>query len=178
MLKTIRRTTPLLLLALAPIGLSAQQAAPQIPEEARELVTELQQIQAQLQPVQQQALQDAELQAEQQALGQKIQEVMLASNPAVQSGLERLQALQQEAQEAHAAEDQEKLGALVTEAQTIEAQLQQSQAAALESPEVAAEVESFEAKVQAKMVEIDPDAASLIARYRELESELRTIVRG
>lgn len=158
-----------------PTGLLAQQGggeAPQLPPGAQELITELQQVQARLEPIQQQALGDPEVQAAQQRLGEQVQAAMEEVDPATPDRIERLQALMGRAQAAQAEQDQEAMSAIVTEAQGIERQLQATQAQAIERPDIAPGVEAFQAQLLQKMVEVDPEAASLMERAQELDAQL------
>lgn len=159
---------------LAPAALAAQQQP--LPPEAQALVVEMQELQAQLGPIQQQALSDAGLQAAQQELGEKVRAAMAEADPEMPARMERLTALQAEALEARAAQDQERMAAIVTEAQQIEQSLQAAQQQAIERPELDADIEAFQASLERKMVELDPDAAPLLERMREIDAELRALL--
>lgn len=171
-----RIVAPALVLALAPVALSAQQPTPpqqEIPAEAQPLIQEMQQLQAELQPVEQQALQDEALQAEQAALAQQIQAAMADTDPSVAEKTERLQALMAEAQQA---ESQERGAEIVAEAQQIQASLQEAQQKAIELPEVSQSVEQFQSKLKSKMTEIDPASGEKLARLEELNTQLAAIL--
>ena len=175
MRRTIHGTLAALGLALlAPAALGAQQQA--IPPEAQALVTEMQELQVELGPIQQQALADADLQAAQQELGEKVRAAMAEADPEMPARMERLTALQAQAQEAQAAQDQERMQAIVTEAQQIEQSLQAAQQEAIARPELDAEIEAFQTRLEQKMVEIDPDAAPLLERMRAIDAELRALL--
>lgn len=165
-----------LLFVAAPAGLVAQQQGAidpaQLPPEAQELITEIQQLQEQLQPIQEEAFQDPEIQAAQQALGAEIQEAMVEVDPATPQRMERLQELMVQAQAAQAAQDQEAMTEIVTEARGLEQELQAAQAAVLQSSEIAPQVEAFEAKLLERMIEVDPEAESMIERAQELDARL------
>lgn len=167
-----------LMLLLGSAGAVAQQGMDpsQVPPEAQELMAELQQIQAQLEPIQAEALQDPEILAEQQTLGEEIQAAMAELDPSTPDRMARLQELVTEAQAAQAAQDAEAVQVLMTEAQGIQARLQEAQAQALERPEIAPRVEAFQKQLQAKMVEIDPEAEPLIQRAADLDEELTELM--
>lgn len=176
----IRATFLSLLFAMVPLGLFAQQQdaidPEQLPPEAQELITELQQLQAQLQPIQQQVLQDPEIQTAQQTLAADIQEAMAEMDPSTPERLERLQELMTQAQAAQEEQDATAMGEIVAEARALEEQLQAAQAAAIESPEIAPRVEEFEARILEKMVEVDPEAESMIERAQELDAKLAAVL--
>lgn len=164
----------LTLTMLAPPALAAQQQ--ELPAEAQALVVEMQELQVQLGPVQQQALSDAELQAAQQELGEKVRTAMTEADPEMPVRMARLTALQAQAQEARAAQDQERMAAIVTEAQQIEQSLQAAQQQAIERPEIESELQAFQSRLEQKMVELDPETAPLLERMREIDAELRSIL--
>lgn len=164
------------LFAMAPTGLVAQQEGAidpsQLPPEAQALIAEMQELQSELQPIQQEAMQDPEIQAAQRDLGARIQTAMVEADPATPARLERLEELMAEAQAARAAQDQAAMTEIVTEARGLEQQLQAAQAAVIQSPEIAPQVEAFEARLLERMTEIDPDAGAMIERARELDAKL------
>lgn len=178
--KLVRTTFLSLLLLAAPLGLFAQQQGAvdpaQLPPEAQELIGELQQLQARLQPIQQQALQDPEIQAAQQALGAEIQEAMVEVDPETPEKMERLQELMVQAQAAQAEEESAAMTEIVSEARALEQQLQAAQAAAIQSPELAPRVEAFQDRLLERMVEVDPEAEALLDRAQELNARLAAVL--
>ena len=115
----------LLVVALcAPATLSAQQ---QLPPEVQEWAIELQELQSQLQPLQEQALQEPEIQAEQASVVEALFETMVASNPETAERIERLEELMQEAQSAQEAGDAERIAQLSAEAAELQPQIQAAQ---------------------------------------------------
>lgn len=168
-----------LVAVLVPAAASAQQADPtQLPPEAQELIAELQQLQAQIQPIQQQALQDSAIQAVQEQLGKDVQAAMAEQDPEVPAHIERLEEVIVSAQAAQAAADEARMAALVAEARQIEQRLQEAQMKALELPEIAPRVEAFQKQLQAKMVEVEPEAESLLERFEELNDRLAVLIGG
>jgi hypothetical protein len=175
-----RSLTFSLVLALAPVTLHAQQPGAmdpsQLPPDVQEVFAELKQVQSQIEPIQQEALADPELQAEQAALGEQIQTAMADVNPDMPQQMQRLQELAAEAESAQSEQDQARIGEILTEARDIEVALQDAQAQALQRPDLAPRVQAFQQKVQAKMVEVDPAANDLIQRMGELESRLMALM--
>lgn len=168
------------MLVLGWSGVVAQQGVDpaDLPPEAQEIMVELRQIQTQLEPIQQQALQDPELQTEQQDLGQRIQTAMVEVDPATPEHMARLQELVTEAQAAQAEQDAEAVNEIMTEAQGLQERLQEAQSVALERPEIAPRLEAFQERLQSKMVEIDPESEPLITRAQELDERLAEIIGG
>ncbi len=168
------------LFLLGAAGAAAQQGTnpAEIQPEAQEIMVELQAIQAELEPIQQEALGDPEIQAEQQQLGEQIQVAMAELDPQTPERMARLEELVGEAQTAQAEQDAEAVGAIMTEAQEIQQRLQETQARAIERPEIAPQVEAFQARLQTKMIEIDPEAESLITRAQELDERLAEFIGG
>jgi hypothetical protein len=175
-----RSLIPVLALLLAPIALAAQQpdaaVPPQLPPEAQELITEIQEIQAKLQPVQMQVLQDSQLVSAQQAFGARMQEKMTALEPATTERLARLETLVAEAQTAEANRDEARFGEIVAEGQQIEQQLRATQEQAFQDPEIAAEFEGLQNTVQRKIIEADPAAEELLERLQELDTRLAMVL--
>ena len=103
-LNLTRTIVAALALAIAPAAAQAQQPGgldpSQLPPEVQQAIMELQQIQAQLQPIQQQAMADPAIQAEQQELGTQIQTAMAEADPEVPQHMARLQELAGDAEQA------------------------------------------------------------------------------
>jgi hypothetical protein len=161
---------------LLPVTAFAQSSPEQPPAEIQEWITEMQQIQARLEPVQDQALQDSELQLEQQQIGEAVRGAMVAANPAVAAQLERMEALLEEARAAQAAADTDRIVALTAEAQELQTQLAEAQAEALQQPEIEARVEAFQKNLQERMVQIDPESRALLDRLQELDRRVRAAI--
>jgi hypothetical protein len=163
------------LLMAAPAMLDAQDPSPvptQMPPEVQALMMEAQQIQAQLAPLEQRVMQDPELQTEQQEVMLRVTTAMLEADPTLEAHVQRMQTLQEEAQAAQAAGDQERLGAIVGEANQIQSSVAQAQASVLQQPEMAALVRAFTQRVQNRMIAEDADAEALIRRMGEIQMEL------
>lgn len=161
---------------LLPVTAFAQSTTEQPPAEIQEWITEMQQIQARLEPVQGQALQDSELQAEQQQIGEAVRGAMVAANPAVAGQLERMEAILEEARAAQAASDADRIVALTAEAQALQAELAEAQAEALQQPDIEARVEAFQKNLHERMVQIDPESRALLDRLQELDRRVRAAI--
>jgi len=167
-------------LALVTAPLSAQQMPQQqqqqqqMPPEMQEMVEEFQEKQQRLQALSQQALsENPELMEAQVALEEKVEEAMRAIEPETDQLIERLQAMQAEAQAAQEAEDMERLQGLMTEAQSMNERLQVAQTQALEQDEIQQAIEEFQDDMMDEMLAIDPEAEELQERVEELGAQLQ-----
>lgn len=184
MLRIVRRYSVVAALAvLVPAGVAAQApgapgapGAGQLPAEAQEMIMELQELQSQLQSIQQQAMQDPQIQASGEELGNRIQVAMAEADPATPDRIERLDQLMAEAQQAQAEQNEARMTEIVTEAEALNQQLGAAQAEAIERSDIAPQIADFEAQVEAKMAEVDPEVERLIARLEQLNQELTALL--
>jgi hypothetical protein len=170
-----RRYPAFLSLALAalllPIAANAQERQP--PPEVQEWMREMQQIQIQLQPIQQQALQDPAVQQEQQEVSRVVREAIVSADPANGERLDRMEAILEEARSAQEAGDTAKLAALTSEAADLQPRVEAAQAEALAQPQVEARVAQFQDNLRAKMIELDPAAEERIERLQQLAQRVQ-----
>lgn len=173
------------LVAAAPGALQAQATAdttPQAaavadqPEQIQEWFAEFQKIGAQLNEIQAKALEDPALNSAQSDLGTTIQNAMEAADPELAGVMDRLKELDQAAQAAQAQSDTVALQTLAAQAQQIEGRFREAQAAALEQPEIAAKVESFQESLEAKMLALNAETPALMQRYQELGSRIQSVL--
>lgn len=166
-------------LLLLPGALAAQGAPtpnPQMQEQVRTWLTEMQSIHERLESIQQRALQDPQLVTQQQALGESIKTAMEQIDPTLTQSMTRVQGLEVEAQAAQQSGDQAKLQKLAAEAERIQQRFISAQEQALRQPELASRITSFQTRLEKKMAEVDPEATKLIRRFRELESKVTAVV--
>ncbi|HEX6308655.1 MAG TPA: hypothetical protein VFZ69_10735 [Longimicrobiales bacterium] len=161
-----RLVLPLLALLL-PAGISAQDPA------APDPVVELQSIQQKLVPLQERALEDSTLRAERDAATQALQAAMVAIDPEIAGKLARLEAMVEEMRAAQQQGDTAKIGALNGEAQQLQPQVIQVQAQAMAQPEIQQRIALFQQNLHKRMIELDPEADTLLKRAAELEARLR-----
>jgi DNA repair exonuclease SbcCD ATPase subunit len=162
---------------------NAQQPAPpqQASPNAAELqgwIAELQQIGTRLEQIQETALQDARLRADHEQLGADIRTAMQTIDPGLAASVERARTLQAEALAAQERGDAPRLEQLAEEAEAIRERFRTVQEQALAQPELAARVDSFQARVEKKMLEVDPDAQKLIQRFKALEQQIARAANG
>lgn len=160
-----------------PAGAAAQGNNGPSPE-VREWIEEIQQIQARLAPVQDQAMQDPGLQQERQQVADAVKQAMITADPGIAQRMARLEAIVGEAQKAQETGDGERLAALVAEARGIQEPLARAQAAALDRPEIEARVTAFRGRLRARMVQIEPSSEALLNRLEALDRQVRDALRG
>lgn len=179
MIHTALRTAFFALAIVAlPAGLQAQateEASPVpegLPPEATAWLTEIQQIHVQLSQLQEVALQDPELAARRDSLGEHIRVAMEEIDPSLSENMTRIQEMEEQAAQAQARSDDATLTQLRAEAQLIEQQFLSVQDQALQQPQLAAELSTFQTLLQEKILTASPDAPRLLARFQELEEKL------
>lgn len=189
-MKPIRASMIALAALAAPITAHAQQAPATPPnpaapmpaaqpltpaeKQAQAMMMELQQLQNKLQPVQEKAMQDPKLKAAQEQLGTEIKAAVEKADPGVTQGVQRLQALEAEAIKAQQAGDQAKLQKLVQEAQQLQMRFMNAQQKAFTQPEIATKLQAFQTDLERKMIQVDPQSAAWIKRYKEVGTRLET----
>lgn len=142
----------------------------------REWMTEMQQVHQQLEGLQQQALADPEIGAVQAALGEEIRVAMAAADPALDQELARMPELESQAVAAQQSGNTEAFQAVMSQAQQIQQRFMTVQQQVLEQPQIATKVTNFQTQLESKMVDLDPSAAGLIARFRSLETMLNDAI--
>lgn len=159
-----------------PHSLAAQQRSP---AEARAAAAdvqawfgELEELHARLEAIQARALADPQIDAAQEELGNVIKSAIDRVDPAVTRGLARMAAMEVEATAARQRGDDARLQELGAEAERIQRAFLAAQERVLQQPEVAAQVSAFQQRLQRKMLELDPAAERILARFRELETRL------
>jgi cell fate (sporulation/competence/biofilm development) regulator YlbF (YheA/YmcA/DUF963 family) len=143
-----------------------------VPAEAKEWLEEFQQLHGRLTELQQRALEDPELSARQDSLGNHIKVAMESIDPTLPETMGRIDEMERQAAEAQAAQDEARLQELQKQAAQIEQQFFTAQQQALQRPDLAAEMLEFQSLLQQKILETDPEAPALMARFQELEQKL------
>jgi hypothetical protein len=166
-----------LAILLAPAAVSAQDASA-VPAEVQEWIAELQQVEAQLQPLQAKALEAEDLKEEQAQVVKALVDQMVAADPENEARIARMEAILAEAATAQEAGDTAKIAALTTEASTLQPQIQAAQAEALAHPNVEPRIAAFQENLNKRIVAIDPDAKALIDRVAELQKRVNAAMGG
>ena len=150
-------------MAAAPTMLRAQSA----PADAAAIT-------AQIQRVQQQALQDPELRAANQAVTALLTATMAKVDPSYPTYAARAATLNADVAAAQAAKDNARLNELAEEAKELQANVTAARAKAEADAAVKAELEAFRVKLFTKMVELDPSVKDLVAQLETLQSDTTT----
>ncbi len=174
MRRVIRFAAVAAALAGAPAVAHAQAGTQQLDE----LIVEIQQIQRQIQPLHQQALQDPGLRAQQLEATGALQEAMVRRDPEVLDKLARMGAILEEASAAQKANDEAKLAQLAAELQSLEPAVSAVQRDAMADPAVSGRIAAFQQNLFAKMIELDPQAEPALTRLGELEERIRSAQAG
>jgi hypothetical protein len=158
---------------------TAQQPSPQeMPVEVQGWVAELQQIQQQLAPLQERAMQAPALQEQQRETTEVVRNAMIEVDPNIAAVIDRMEAMMQEAQAARAAGDTERLVALTAEAEEIQPHLARVQIEAMQRDDVTRRIAALQTAVHAEMRELEPGAGPLIDRYIELDRRITAALRN
>ncbi len=159
-------------------SLEAQQMpGQQMPPEMQAMIQEYQEAEERLQTLRQEAIDGSEsLQSSYVAVGDMIEDAMREVEPELDQVIERLQAMQVEAQQAQQSQDMERLQALMGEAEGLQARWQNAQMEAMERDDVRQAVEEFEEDLMDGMLEIDPEAEELQERLEELAERLNAMM--
>lgn len=166
-----------MVIALSATAATAQNTAPRpLPEGANALIAEMTQIQNQLAPMQERAMQTPELFAAGQSLGESIMKAMEEIEPQTPTLIARLNELGAQVQAAQAARDEAQVRTLVTEAGEIDQILQIAQETAVGRPDILALVTEYEGKVHTRMRTDNPDAAALLSRLETLNQQLASLL--
>ena len=174
-----RFVTPMaLVLSMVPLPLFSQSSPPaSIPTDQVQLwIVEMQHLQTQLAPIEDQALQDPTIAREQEDLGNAVLAAMLELDPTVQPKLERLRQIMMEA---HAyLGDDAKLQALAAEAGTLQPHIERARGAALARPDIETQMAAFRKNLCDRMVLIAPESRQMVERFEELEKLVRASLQG
>jgi hypothetical protein len=142
---------------------------PGMDPETMAYITEIQELQQRIEPVQQEALQDEALAGQLVAIQRRIETSMRAEDQELFSRIDRFQ---DDIAAAEAAGDQQRLQALMVQAQGIQLEVEALQAKVLQRPDIREPLEAFETAHRARMIEIDPAVEPLLARVDELMANL------
>lgn len=161
------------------------QVDPQVQQELVQVRQQLQQLEGRLQQIEQEAMKREELQQAQSAFIEKLREAAIASDPDVQSKLERQDELigeledspeLQKSPEERSPEVTEKL----TEFQRLRNEINPVVQSVATQPEIQERQAAFEEAVVEGMKEVDPEADQLLAqraqlfgRYEQLASQIQ-----
>jgi hypothetical protein len=138
-----------------------------------ELQTEYVGIQKRLGPLQQKAMEDSSLQEEFTELQEATESAMLALDPEIPQHRAVLDSLQGELQAANQTGDQDKVQAILTQGNALQAKLEQTRSQAMQQDSVFAKMSAFQERVVERMTELDPEAPELIDRATTIANQIR-----
>lgn len=141
------------------------------------LMMELQAIDQALGPIRERAMQDPELQRQQQELIARVEAEMERIHPGTAADRGRFDSLRSEFGAAQQAGEQQRVQTLGTELRELQTSLQETQAEAIEQTEIAEAIEAFRENLREKMREVDPQADSLLQRADVLGERLQAAMR-
>ncbi len=163
---------------MPPPETGAEQPAPEQPQqqqqqmdpEAMALMTEAQELQQRLAPVEQEAMQDEALSSQLEQIQDQVETAMRDESPEL---FERMEQLEAEFMAAQEAGDDQRAQEIGMEAQGIEAELQALQQDVLERPDIRGPIDEFEEARRTKMIEIDSEAGEIMDRLEEIFAEMQ-----
>ncbi|MDH3734155.1 MAG: hypothetical protein OEU54_11500 [Gemmatimonadota bacterium] len=164
--------------AAAPVVGGAPALTPEQQQQQMQMIAELQSIDQQLGPLQDQALADPVMVAKQDELVATVEEAMEDAAPGSKAKREEFDTLLNEYNAAQGSGDQAKMAELTPRLQALDTELGQAQGAAMEREEIREAVEAFQDDLAAKMRELDDGVGSLLDRREELTGELEQMMEG
>ncbi len=130
------------------------------------LQDELRELQARLEAIEQEAVEEPALQEARADLEKSIEQAFQEADAQFDEKAERLTEIQATLEAGETTEEEGT--ALIVEAQALHEDLSATQARVMESDPIAAEIDAFQDRLHARMVEVDPEADALIARATEI----------
>ena len=159
-------------------GLRAPAPAAGANAELRSLYAELQQISARLQSAHGRAMEDAGLRQTQDALMRDVKAAMQRTDPGLETLLQRVQAMEGEANAAQQRRDANRLQALNREFATIQQRFMRVQTTVMRQPGLAQRARTFEERLHARMVQVEPETDRLIERGKQIQERLMQAARA
>jgi hypothetical protein len=141
--------------------------------ELQQLQAEFNSVQARLNGLQQQVMQDPTIAANFAALQRSIDEAVDKLDPSAPASRKRMEAIEAEFAAAEAAGDQAKIQALIQEGTNLQTKLQGSQSQVMQDGVMFAKMQAFQEEVVAAMTKTDPETPTLIARATEIAKKFQ-----
>ena len=145
---------------------------------ARAELRELQQIRARLQTAHNRASSDDALRTAQQALARDIKEAMEQIDPELPALADRVRRMEAEASAAQSRGDEARLQVLTRDFATIRQRFLRVQTEVLQRPDLAQRAQRLDEELHRRMLAVEPQTDSLLARSRELQERLRGALSG
>ncbi|HYW05702.1 MAG TPA: hypothetical protein VE913_02030 [Longimicrobium sp.] len=169
----------------AALGAQARPAAARVPranqatttrDEARAMMTELQGISQRLQAAHSRAMQDPQLSSTQATLMRDIKTAMERQDPQLPQLAERVRVLEAEARAAQGRNDAARVQTLTREFATIRQRFMRAQQSVLQQPAIAQRARAFDARLHARLIQVEPQTDQLLARSKQLQERIRQAV--
>ncbi|HET7233831.1 MAG TPA: hypothetical protein VFJ16_27720 [Longimicrobium sp.] len=163
---------PAALAAQAPRPVNARATVPAAAESPREMMGELQRIQARLQAVHNRVMQDAALRRAQEAFMRDVKAAMLRVDPGLDALATRVQGMQQQAIAAQQRGDARALQQLNAELAPIQQRFMRAQQQVLQQPALAQRARVIETQLHQRMLAVEPETDRMLARGKALQARL------
>jgi hypothetical protein len=145
--------------------------------EARAWYGELQQISARLQAAHARAMRDGRLKGAQDSLERDLRRAMDRADPELVRLADRARALEAEQETARRARDGERFATAAAELNQIRQRFVNAQALAMRDPAISGRMRSYEQRLHAALVQVEPGLDRLLARSRQLQGFLARVMR-
>ncbi|HEU4560665.1 MAG TPA: hypothetical protein VFS20_22625 [Longimicrobium sp.] len=139
---------------------------------AREMMAEMQRIQARLQAVHNQVMQDPAMRATQEAFMRDVKAAMLRVDPGLDALARRADAMKQQVVAAQQRRDTRALQQLSTELAPIQQRFLRAQEQVMRQPAIAARAQQLEAQLHTRMLRVEPETDRLLERGKQLQARL------
>jgi Skp family chaperone for outer membrane proteins len=139
---------------------------------AREMMAEMQRIQARLQAVHNQVMQDPALRTAQESLMRDVKAAMLRADPGLDAAARRVEAMQQQVIAAQQRRDMRALQQLNTELAPIQQRFMRAQEQVMRQPGIATRARQLETQLHQRMLRVEPDTDRLLERGKQLQARL------
>lgn len=146
-------------------GMMGQEMDP----EMMALMMEAQQLQQELSPIQQEAMESGDLANQLEELQTRVETAMREANPELFQQMDQLEAEFMAAQEEG---DEARLQEVGMQAQGVQMQLQQAQQALVDRPDIREAIDAFQDAQRAAMIEINSDSEAIMDRLDEIIEQI------
>lgn len=145
---------------------------------AREMMAEMQRIQARLQVVHNQVMQDPAMRSSQEAFMRDVKAAMLRVDPGLDALARRVEGMQQQVVAAQQRRDARAIQQLSTELAPIQQRFMRAQEQVMRQPAIATRARQIEAQLHTRMLRVEPETDRLLARGKELQARLMQMQRA
>lgn len=155
-----------------PVNARATVPAASSDASAREMMAEMQRIQARLQAVHNQVMQDPALRTTQEAFMRDVKAAMLRVDPGLDALARRVEGMQQQVVAAQQRRDTRALQQLSTELAPIQQRFLRAQEQVMRQPAIATRARQIEAQLHTRMLRVEPETDHLLERGKQLQARL------